>query len=202
MRSARPEGNSTCTPRAGWRQGTDLWVFAYGSLMWRPDFEAQEVASARLMGYHRAFCILSSHYRGTPERPGLVLGLDRGGSCRGRALLVAAPLVPEVMDRLYRREMVTGVYAPRFVPVTLEDGRRVSAWTFLARRDHPQYFADRDNAALAALIRQGSGEAGPCREYLANTIAQLEALGLGCGGLRRLLALVDGKMPKFSRNPA
>ena len=159
--------------------------------MWRPDFAHEEVQGAHLMGYHRAFCILSAHYRGTPERPGLVLGLDRGGSCRGRAFRVAAAQAPEVMRRLHAREMVTGVYQPRFVPVTLEDGRRVDAWTFLARPDHPQYRKADDMTRMADLIRQGCGEAGPCRDYLANTAAHLEALGLGARSLRRLLALVD-----------
>ena len=186
-----PEAEPTSNPTAGWRQGTDLWVFAYGSLMWNPDFEHQEARIARLWGYHRAMCILSYQWRGTPERPGLVMGLDRGGSCRGLAFRVAAPQVPTVMKQVYRREMPTGVYVPRFVPVTLEDGRRVTAWAFIARRGHPQFLGGATPAHQAALIRQGHGHAGPCRDYLVNTIAHLEALGLGCRGLKRLLALAD-----------
>ncbi|EME69252.1 hypothetical protein H261_14475 [Paramagnetospirillum caucaseum] len=166
-------------------------MFAYGSLMWNPDFRHEEARTARLAGYHRAMCILSYQWRGTPERPGLVMGLDRGGSCRGRVFRVAAPLVPAVMEQVYRREMPTGVYVPRFVPVTLDDGRRVAAWAFIARRGHPQYLADAAPEHLAALIRQGRGAAGPCRDYLANTIAQLEALGLEDKSLGRLLTLVD-----------
>lgn len=166
-------------------------MFAYGSLMWNPDFLHEETRTARLWGYHRAMCILSYQWRGTPERPGLVMGLDRGGSCRGRAFRVAAPLVPAVMEQVYRREMPTGVYHPRFVPVTLDDGRRVDAWAFIARKGHPQYLPHAAPDHLATLIRQGHGQAGPCREYLANTIAQLEMLGLGGDGLTRLLKLVD-----------
>ncbi len=159
--------------------------------MWNPDFRHEEARIARLCGYHRAMCILSYQWRGTPERPGLVMGLDRGGSCRGRAFRVAAPLVPAVMEQVYRREMTTQVYVPRFVSVTLDDGRRVLAWAFIARRGHPQYLGKAAPDRLAALIRQGSGVAGPCREYLANTIAQLNALGLDDKSLERLLALVD-----------
>lgn len=180
---------------AGWRQGTDLWVFAYGSLMWNPDFDHVEARTARLAGYHRAMCILSYQWRGTPERPGLVMGLDRGGSCRGRVFRVAAPQVPAAMEHIYRREMPTGVYVPRFVPVTLDDGRRVEAWAFIAKHGHPQYMAHSSPEQSAALIRQGHGKAGPCRDYLANTVVQLEALGLGGESLRRLLALVDDLTP-------
>ncbi|CUW37812.1 putative protein associated with cation transport, ChaC-like [Magnetospirillum sp. XM-1] len=176
---------------AGWRQGTDLWVFAYGSLMWNPDFDHDEARTATLWGYHRAMCILSYQWRGTPERPGLVMGLDRGGSCRGRAFRVAAPQVPGVMEQVYRREMPTGVYTPRFLPARLDDGRRVEVWAFVARPGHPQYLGDARPQDQAALIRQGHGQAGPCRDYLANTIAQLASLGLGGESLKRLLALVD-----------
>jgi cation transport protein ChaC len=185
-----PEADTTSNPTAGWRQGTDLWVFAYGSLMWNPDFDHAEARIATLWGYHRAMCILSYQWRGTPERPGLVMGLDRGGSCRGRAFRVAAPQVPAVMEQVYRREMPTGVYVPRFVPVTLDGGRRVTAWAFIARRSHPQHLPHAAPEHQAALIRQGHGQAGPCREYLANTIAHMEALGLGSTALKRLMALV------------
>ncbi|KIL97962.1 Uncharacterized protein involved in cation transport [Paramagnetospirillum magnetotacticum MS-1] len=159
--------------------------------MWNPDFEHEETRTAQISGYHRAMCILSFLWRGTAERPGLVMGLDRGGSCRGRAFRVAAIKVPEVMARIYSREMPTGVYEPRFLPAVLDDRRKVQAWAFVARRDHPQYLAQATPDQRAALIRQGHGTAGPCRDYLANTITQLEMLGLGSEGLKRLLALVD-----------
>ncbi|OAN48194.1 gamma-glutamylcyclotransferase [Paramagnetospirillum marisnigri] len=158
--------------------------------MWRPDFPHVEESGARLKGYHRAMCILSNHYRGTHERPGLVLGLDRGGSCRGRAFRVAADLVDEVQRMLFEREMITGVYLPRFVPITLDDGRRQAAWAFIARRDHAQYVPP-DQARAVALIRQGEGKAGRSRDYLAQTVAALEGLGVEDRALKRLLALVD-----------
>ena len=113
-----------------------VWVFAYGSLMWRPDFVHVEARPALLHGWHRAMCILSTHYRGTEARPGLVLGLDCGGSCRGRAFRVAEEGWLEVCETLHAREMITGVYRPRFLPVRLDDGRRVPAWSFIVDRRH------------------------------------------------------------------
>ncbi|WP_082914969.1 gamma-glutamylcyclotransferase [Paramagnetospirillum marisnigri] len=191
MTPARDDLPSTSTPAGDIGQAAPpFWVFAYGSLMWRPDFPHVEESGARLKGYHRAMCILSNHYRGTHERPGLVLGLDRGGSCRGRAFRVAADLVDEVQRMLFEREMITGVYLPRFVPITLDDGRRQAAWAFIARRDHAQYVPP-DQARAVALIRQGEGKAGRSRDYLAQTVAALEGLGVEDRALKRLLALVD-----------
>jgi cation transport protein ChaC len=158
--------------------------------MWRPDFPHEEARSARLWGYHRAMCILSNHYRGTHQHPGLVLGLDRGGSCRGRAFRVEPDQVEAVRRTLHEREMITGVYLPRFVPVCLDDGRRVAAWAFLADRSHAQYLAA-DPARAAELIRQGVGEAGSSRDYLARTLDALAGMGIDDTALRRLLALVE-----------
>ncbi len=159
--------------------------------MWRPDFGHVEARTARLKGYHRAMCILSNHYRGTAGRPGLVLGLDLGGSCLGRAFRIEAAAAEAVMRQLYEREMLTGVYDPRFVPVTLDDGRRVAAWAFIAQRRHPQYFRAADTAEAARLVRQGVGIAGSSRDYLAATVEQLRELGIRRGTLHRLLARVD-----------
>lgn len=168
-----------------------LWVFAYGSLMWRPDFPHIAVEPARLWGYHRALCILSTHYRGTPPRPGLVLGLDRGGSCRGRVFLVAPAEVEEARRILIAREMITGVYRPCFLPARLDDGRTVPSWAFVAERGHAQYYRSEHPADLVRLVRQGVGQAGTSRDYLAETVAHLTALGISDGALHRLLARVD-----------
>ncbi|MDO8605998.1 MAG: gamma-glutamylcyclotransferase [Phaeospirillum sp.] len=173
----------------------DFWVFAYGSLIWQPDFAHLEVRPARLGGYHRAMCILSTIYRGTPERPGLVLGLDRGGSCRGRAFRVAAAEAEAVRAMLHEREMVTRVYLPRMVAVRLDDGGRVPALAFIADRSHAQYFPAGDPARAAALIRQGVGKAGASRDYLSRTVASLAEMGVTDRGLRRLLELVEGERP-------
>ncbi len=166
-------------------------MFAYGSLMWRPDFAHQGSGPARLYGWHRALCVLSTHYRGSPERPGLVLGLDRGGSCVGRVFRVAAADWAGVRAALHARELRTGIYDPRFLPVRLEGGRVVPAYAFVVIRDHPQYWRGPAEGAVR-LIRQGRGANGAARDYLASTLAQLEALGVTDRGLRRLLRRVDG----------
>ncbi len=168
-----------------------VWVFAYGSLMWRPDFAHLEARPALLRGWHRAMCILSTHYRGTEARPGLVLGLDRGGSCRGRAFRVAAEDWLAVCETLHAREMITGVYRPRFLPVRLDDGSRIPAWSFIVERGHRQYWRGSE-AEAAALVRQGSGGMGSSRDYLAATIGHLAELGMPDRALQRLLGLVDG----------
>lgn len=165
-------------------------MFAYGSLMWRPDFAYTDIRPALLKGWHRAMCILSTHYRGTPRQPGLVLGLDHGGSCVGRALRVEAQHWDKVRDALHERELVTGVYIPRFVPVTLDDGTRVQAYAFLTDRRHVQYWWGAPGEA-AALIRQGIGPMGSSRDYLANTLEHMKDLGIRDGILHRLLDLVD-----------
>lgn len=168
------------------------WVFAYGSLMWRPDFCPAETRPARLAGWHRSMCILSTVYRGTPERPGLVLGLDRGGSCLGRALRVEPECWPEIKAQLDARELITGVYLPRFLPVRLDDGRRVPAYAFVCDRAHRQYWSGSTEQAVD-LIRQGHGRSGPARDYLASTVEHLRALGIAAGSLHRLLSQVDAK---------
>lgn len=192
MGPAEENTDSTSTlPGAGEQAAPPFWVFAYGSLMWRPDFPHVEARAARLKGYHRAMCILSNHYRGTHDNPGLVLGLDRGGSCRGRAFRVEDALVDQVRQTLHDREMITGVYIPRFVPVELDDGRRVAAWAFIARRDHDQYLGQ-DCGRAVAMIRQGIGHAGSSRDYLACTLDALAAMGVEDKALRRLQSLVEG----------
>ncbi|MEM7443390.1 MAG: gamma-glutamylcyclotransferase [Pseudomonadota bacterium] len=158
-------------------EGSELWVFGYGSLMWKPGFDAVESCKARLYGYHRRFCIYSFRHRGTPSKPGLVLGLDRGGSCHGMAFRVAADNVREVTENLWRREMVSGVYRPIMTQIDL-DGRRVLAGTFVADPRHRQYCAEHDPAILTELVAQGVGESGENPEYLFNTVARLDELGL------------------------
>src|SRR5688572_31561615 len=117
----------------------DLWVFGYGSLMWRPGFPFLERAHAHLYGYHRSLCVLSHVHRGTPEKPGLVLGLDRGGRCHGVAFRVLASEAEATTAYLREREQVTKVYVERRLPVTLDDGREVTALAYIVDRRHPQY---------------------------------------------------------------
>jgi len=171
--------------------GDDIWVFGYGSLMWRPGFPHREARPARLWGHHRALCVYSVHYRGTPERPGLVLGLDRGGSCVGRAFRVAAADADAVIAYLDGRELVTGVYRRRRLTLGL-DGRRVGAIAYVADRDHPQYAGTLAPARAAAIVRAGCGTGGDNADYLARTVAHLDALGIADGPLHALLGRVAG----------
>jgi cation transport protein ChaC len=176
---------------------SDFWVFGYGSLMWRPDFAHLEARTATVHGWHRSMCILSTRYRGTPDAPGLVLGLDRGGICRGMAFRVAADRIEEVKRILHEREMITNVYETRMMPARLDDGRRVAAYSFVARRDHPQYVGRLGPEAAARLIRDGCGAKGMCREYLENTVRHLEELGIRDASLMRLLSLVRAPQPSL-----
>ncbi|MBC8158832.1 MAG: gamma-glutamylcyclotransferase [Alphaproteobacteria bacterium] len=164
-----------------------VWVFAYGSLMWRPDFPFLEARPAQLFGYHRALCIYSIRARGTSEIPGLVLGLDRGGSCVGRAYSVDAKNWEDVRTYLIDREMTTNVYTPTFLRLVLEGGERVDAYCFVARRDHVQYTGKLTDERMVELLLQGVGQRGPATEYLANTVAHLDELGITAGPLHRIL---------------
>lgn len=156
---------------------SEHWVFAYGSLMWNPGFEWELRLPARVFGYHRAFCIYSWHYRGTPEDPGLVLGLDRGGSCHGIAYRVASARWAEVVAYLDAREMVTAVYHPVTVTAHL-NSRKVSARAYAVDRAHAQYAGTLPAAEQARIIRAGHGLGGPNMDYFKSTIAHLEDLGL------------------------
>lgn len=170
--------------------GEDLWVFGYGSLMWQPGFPHSETRLATLHGFHRRFCIASSRYRGTVERPGLVLGLDRGGSCRGLAFRIPAPEVAAVLDYLHEREMGTRVYRPQRRPVATAAGP-VPALCFVVDRAHSQYTGRLTLEETARIIAEAAGQRGPCSDYLANTVRQLESLGIDAGELKRLLRLVE-----------
>jgi glutathione-specific gamma-glutamylcyclotransferase len=157
----------------------DLWVFAYGSLMWRPDFPFVERIEARLIGAHRALCVYSFVHRGTPERPGLVLGLDRGGACRGLAYRVSAAERATTIGYLRAREQVTSVYREAVRPVWLkgEPQRGVQALCYLVDRGHPQYAGRLSLEQQLHHVRQGHGQSGANRDYVIRTVAALEKLG-------------------------
>ena len=156
----------------------DFWVFGYGSLMWRPDFAHIETRRARLFGFHRALCVLSHVHRGTPERPGLVLGLDRGGSCIGLAFRVPDGLRGEVMDALRARELVTNVYLERQLRVRLDDGKIVPAVTYVVDRGHVQYAGPLDVDQAVARVAGATGRSGPNEDYVINTVEHLNALSI------------------------
>ncbi len=171
----------------------DIWIYGYGSLMWDPGFAHVERRAALLRGYHRAFCVYSRRYRGTPERPGLVLGLERSGSCRGIAFRIDPAHRVEIFAYLHEREMTTYVYDQRQLPVELDDGRRVLAYTHVAVRDHPQYTGKLSVEETVRLICQGHGERGPCAEYLVNTVRHLDELGIKDGAMHALLKYVESR---------
>ena len=171
-----------------------LYVFGYGSLIWRPGFAYSAAHPALLRGYHRRFCIWSRSYRGTPEAPGLVLGLDRGGACRGVAFRVPGPDAAAVLDYLQEREMPRSeeaVYERRVLRVSLLDGagRDVRAVAFVVDRTRASYCRPEADVAAAAIAR-GLGQMGPNREYLLNTVAHLRAMGVRDAGLDRIAALL------------
>jgi cation transport protein ChaC len=165
------------------------WVFGYGSLMWDPGFPFEAAQPALLVGYHRQFCLYSRRYRGTPERPGLVLGLDRGGSCRGVVYRVPAATAAATKAYLWQRELDDYAYIPKLLTVR-HPGGRVSAQAFVVDRRQDQYAGGLDLDAIARLIVAGVGQRGRNRDYLDNTLSHLRALGIVDHGLERVAARV------------
>jgi cation transport protein ChaC len=168
----------------------DLWVFGYGSLMWDPGFAYLRAAPALLRGYHRAFCVYSLRFRGTPEQPGLVLGLDRGGACRGIAFLVAEANRTAALEHLWLREMSHLVYRPRLLPLEVESNK-VCALAFLADRTHENYAGRLELGHVASTIRACCGAGGPNIDYLENTLRHLDELGIREGRLHAILKAVQ-----------
>jgi glutathione-specific gamma-glutamylcyclotransferase len=167
-----------------------IWLFAYGSLMWDPGFAAAERRPARLFGYHRRFCLYSRDYRGTPERPGLVLGLDRGGSCHGIAYRLPADCAADIFDRVWAREMTGAVYNMRRVTVQTDAGP-VGAHACIVRRQSPDYAGLLSPEGAAELLAHAVGGRGTGREYLANTLRHLGDLGIKDRLLHRIAAHVS-----------
>ncbi len=173
----------------------DLWIFAYGSLMWRPDFAFAERQKARLSGYHRSLCVYSHRYRGTPEKPGLVLGLDRGGSCVGVAFRIAPDLSDETLDAVRKRELVTGVYVETRVKVLLADGRGIAATTYVADRTHVQYAGKLHRTAMLDRVRHSAGAAGPNIDYVRHTHTHLLDLGIADTHLAWIVEALERPSP-------
>ena len=184
--AALPADLQPCPPPA---DGNDLWLFGYGSLMWDPGFPFAEARPARLGGYHRAFCFYSTRYRGTDDKPGLVLGLDRGGSCHGIAYRIAAANVERTMAYLWEREMDSNAYACKMLPIRMAHGE-VKARAFVVNRGHKSYTGKLPLERVAELIVQGHGQRGSCRAYLENTVRHLDQMGIPDPGLHKLLAKV------------
>jgi cation transport protein ChaC len=171
-----------------------LWIFGYGSLMWRPGFAYTQAVPAVLVGYQRLFCIYSTHHRGTAERPGLVLGLDQGGTCHGLAFRITEADRQATLSYLRAREQINGVYREVLVPLQLQhpdggESRTVLGVTYVVERAHPGYAGHLPLQRQARIIRSAVGLSGPNIDYLANTTRRAQALGLPCQDLERLLAL-------------
>ncbi|HWW49408.1 MAG TPA: gamma-glutamylcyclotransferase [Xanthobacteraceae bacterium] len=173
----------------------DLWVFGYGSLIWNPGFEFVERVQAQLIGEHRSLCIYSMVHRGTPEKPGLVLGLDRGGACHGMAFRVEAAKRQSTVTYLRAREQVTRVYREVTRSVWLADDprRRVSALVYVADRGHPQYAGRLSAEEQARFVLQGHGAAGPNTDYVLSTARALEQHGIRDEELHRLALMLRGE---------
>jgi cation transport protein ChaC len=172
----------------------DLWVFGYGSLIWNPGFAFVEQVPARLIGEHRALCVYSLVHRGTPEKPGLVLGLDRGGACQGLAFRVAPENRDATVAYLRAREQVTSVYreVKRSLWLKNHDRQRVSALVYVSDRGHDQYAGRLPLDRQLHLVRQGHGSSGANTDYVLATVKALEQHGIHDGPLHQLAMRLRG----------
>ncbi len=179
---------------AGVSPGEDAWMFGYGSLMWNPMVHFGEQRPGLLHGYNRKYCFWVRSGRASPELPSLGLGLDRGGSCRGMVFRIPAQEVPHEFELLWRREMISGVYLPRWVTVHTPRGR-VRAVTFVVDRGHKRYVRRVSPEKAARHIARAEGPRGSAREYLRNTVARLSEMGFSDRNLSRLheLVLLEGR---------
>lgn len=164
----------------------EFWVFAYGSLMWNPGFDFLDARPAVLYGYHRRLCLWSVRYRGTEAKPGLVLGLDRGGSCRGYAYHISQQQTHSVVDYLCERELITGAYDARLCPVVLEEGRKVSALTFVSKQDHPHFVPKLALNETVSVVRDAKGARGCNRSYVLNTVTHMNQMNIRDTELHRI----------------
>lgn len=155
----------------------DLWVFGYGSLIWNPAIHFEESRKARLYGYHRRFCLHLTIGRGSPENPGLMLALDRGGSCTGIAFRIKAEDVESETRILWMREMISGAYKPVWTSIWLAE-KKIKGFTFVVNRQHPRYLGALNGADTVQGLKRGKGYLGSCSEYLGNTVAGLKKIGI------------------------
>jgi cation transport protein ChaC len=170
------------------KMSNDMWVFGYGSLIWNPEFPVAEQHVARATGWHRSFCMRSIHHRGTEAAPGLVLALDAdpAAHCDGVAFRVTAGAEDATLQALRHRELISSAYLERWLPITLTDGRQVSALVFVIDPDHVQYCGGLPLEDQAQIIAQAIGGRGPNRDYLHATAAHLAELGIADADLEWL----------------
>jgi cation transport protein ChaC len=175
-----PPGDPTLDP-------DDLWVFGYGSLVWRPGFTFVETQPAQLGGFRRDMCLLSYHYRGTHDVPGLVCGLMIGAGCSGRAYRIARVNADAALEYLDRRELITDIYIPRHLPIALASGRSALARVYVADTAHGQFVGDWSDAEKVRHIVQGHGSEGRSLDYLRTLVQHLEELGIADAHMEALL---------------
>ena len=166
----------------------NIWIFGYGSLMWKPEFLYSDIQPALLRGYHRSLCVYSIEYRGTFKSPGLVLGLDNGGSCKGLAMRVEQGNAKDVIEYLHNREMKHQAYRPKWLTISIPK-KKVKAYCFVVNRNHTQYTGKLNEQKMLELILEGNGKGGSCLNYLQNTIRELDKLGIKNGPLHRIARL-------------
>ncbi|MGH8780946.1 gamma-glutamylcyclotransferase [Paraburkholderia sp.] len=171
-----------------WDRTSDLWLFGYGSLIWNPGLPTAEAMRSRVHGYHRGLYLWSRVNRGTPEQPGLVLALDRGGSCSGIAFRLAAQGAMPHLDALWRREMAMGSYRPAWLPCVLADGRRVPALAFVMRRDVASYTGKLTDDVVRTVLGCARGRYGTTLDYVSRTVAALRESDMPDRALEGLLA--------------
>jgi cation transport protein ChaC len=183
-----------------WKQGTPFWIFAYGSLMWNPSFawDARHVATVR--GYHRAFRVWSRINRGTPDRPGLVLTLECGGSCRGLVYRIAPDRVQEEMQRIWKREMTFGSYRPKWLNCTVGE-KTMKALVFTVNRTCSGYAGQIPQEVMVEAIAHAAGRYGPAHDYLFKTMETLHAHGIRDVRVEQLVALVKARIAATSAKP-
>ncbi len=182
---------------AGRPPNGNVWVFGYGSLIWNPAFEFAETKVALVRGWHRRFCLWLKAGRGTPESPGLMLALDRGGSCRGVAFRLPDGQVEEELLILWRREMLSGSYEARWLDAHSPEGP-MRVITFVANRRHDRFTNLLSDEEVADRIAVARGPLGSCIEYLRNTVEHLEALGFRDASLERIRRRVDARSSRVA----
>ncbi len=183
--------------------GEDIWVFGYGSLIWNPAFHFEEQRTARIHGLHRRFCLETPLGRGSPEQPGRVLGLDRGGSCSGMAFRLDPDKAKHELGILWRREMISDAYSAAIVRARMDDGQVVRAATFIINRKSPRYCGETDLDKVAYSIAHAEGWLGPCSDYLFQTLEGLHGLGLRDSYLEKLAKKVRAfQADREARPPA
>lgn len=171
----------------------DVWLFAYGSLMWNPMIRWAEKGPGLLRGYHRRFCLWTNIGRGTSECPGLTLALEPGGACHGIAYRIAKAEAPHELELVWRREMLTGAYKARWVPLATAGGPRC-AIAFVVNREHYRYAGRLSDEQVAAILAEAKGPLGSCAAYLFNSVSHLEELGVHDRRLWRLRAAVAARI--------